>query len=920
MKNTTNFQVQAAVEGIGTLCKGQKVMISGPFAHSIISAKVDGNATSFTNINDTHTELWMPPVSAASALSTLLPGMRLDAAPHRVTRAISVQITAHGTIQNMQQSFAVRNITYVQPVGLQDLSCGLNARYTFSGSLVGVGPLAHEGFTVSAPLNHGSIQKLPSSLSPEHNGPAAQYGKGRKAMINTSADARTVPIVLPVVHVPEYTVAAWIQIPAPNASPPTGWTTDVHLNGTCTSKYPTDNLEVSSCWKFVAMRRSATKTILTVGAEVINPEHHLAKILQVRMAQSKDHYIGLSEVIVDDLWYWDRILFDQELLQLRQTDVFAIQIGDRDGASGLLMTMDESIKTPLGLAPGLTRQRASGSKEFISAEELVELELYSTEDSEDYTAEITCFVEVEAAGTYVLRTITYYGLAITANNQTMSDLNNADGDLSGRDVEVVMKVPGFIALNITIQKAWWVEGTTNSFDFQVLIKNSTDISSEFVSASVQAVSGQWTVAMWMWPSVTEANAKVIASADNWQIVAQGNAIQVMLAWDQCEFSYAYDCSGVDSFIFEDVALVEGMWNHLVVSYSGSAVTVHVSGRQSSVATDPEHHSVGPGWLKNIVVGTLDVSNDDNKQVLKYQLYSVRLVARVVSDNEVAAMHECSSTVIANTVIHHVFEEGFGTGTQHIMPANSAIDEGMASFSTLHNAVWVNSTCAGAQGLPGAARLCGSPYLKDMAAGQVARYSLEALDACGRTHKSGGSCVTVRVFAGDKAWMDSTCPDAGDTTKLDSSDGMLQVVDRHDGSYDVTQRFSTAGLYNVSIDFNNTGGQWTVNEILTVHPGIANASMSYIEGVLTAGGLSPTINATVGVPYKLRVHLLDSFGNVKDWSNHLDGEFEVDVSFNPKQPTNYSITDNEDGTLDIDYLMLEPGASHVLFLAISLLHC
>jgi hypothetical protein len=924
LRNSSNLQLRAFVTESSALCEAQKLVISGSNEHTISTVLVDGKETTFTRINDTHSEVSLPPLNATSVLSTRLPGTFLDASPQGVDRAISVGITADD-IEG--QSDAWKNITFTHVISLVDLTCDLKARYTFSGSLEGVGPVAATGFTVQGALKPGSSQDWPFSFSNNSRARADNegedafdlasndtvsvwYAQGRTAMASTAVNASAASIVLPVVPAPEYTIAAWIQVPPSLEAPPAGWAAGVRANGTCGSGYPSYKLEISSCWKFVAMRKSASSALLTVGTEVISPEHRLAEQLQVRMAQSNYSYIGLSDLIVDDLWFWGRVIHDQELLELSQTESYAVQIGSGDSLSALEITLDDFIRTQIGLTPGFTLQRLPGGrKEFVSSEELI-FQVDKTEATADNSlAEITCFVEVKTAGIYILRTLADDGIAITANNKTVSDLDRRSGEEQTpepRDLEVFMEEPGFIAISLTHHNA---ENTAASL--RLLIKQSTEDDSAFVPALMQAASGQWTVAMWMKPSdLSGSGAKVIMSADDWQIVAQGNAIQVILGWDQCESPLARDCSGVETFTFENVALVEDAWNHLVVSYSGSAVSVHVSGRYSSVATDPEHHSVGSTWLQNLVAGTL-IASDDSTPALEYELYSLRLIARVISDDEVAAMHACSSAMINNTVIYHVFEEGFGSDTQHLMPTNSVVDEGIASFSMLHNALWVNTTCPSAQGLPGTPRLCGSPSLNDVAAGQLTTYSLEALDTCGSKQRAGGSCVTVRVYGGEKTWASSSCPG---TSNVDSSSGMLQVIDRGDGSYDVNQRFTIAGQYNATIEFNSTARQHTINGTFTVHPGTASASLSSIEGVLTPGGLSPTVNAATGVPYKLRVNLLDDFGNVKDWGSLENDEFDVGVSFSPKQSAIYNISDNRDGTVDIHYLLHEPGMAR-FFVAI-----
>lgn len=944
-----DITVHPVEDAPGTLCEGDDVYVEGVNYDSVLSAHVDGEAARVSGVNDTHVILRLPPLDASALVEGHVVGMQLDDAAEPMARSLVLNVTLSAT-SDAEARFVVKRAAYAQRVKIADLSCGMRQRHLFSGDLVSLTEL------------EGSNNAQPVDLA---------FSAGRHGFNGTALNATAAATLLPLgPSFPEnYTVAAWIQLPQVDfAIAPDGWThgprpdengtipgcaapldaasdsTDgsasvalqaaVNLENAaadvadcmCGSHHSHELPAVPPCvWKFATLRVARGNRTLTVGSTVMDPDHAIAEALAAERGLGTQ--LRLSGLIVDELTVWNRVLFDEEVLRLLATDSYAVRIG---GESGGTMVIEpppakDASYNETGVAvtywqPSDAVEYNDGTVEQLGSTEAPVKEFlplgldvrhaagegpYPTTGAE---AVYDCVVAAPWAGAQEFMVGADDGVAIYVNGTRMggsaANLTHVSTDNVplGHNVAHEAATAGELTHFRIVHRNNAADGTS----IRLLFNSTNDATGTFEPATCRTASGRWSIAAWIRPDKTLDNGDkhYVFTSSEWSVAVVGAGVQVALKRDTCQHYTPYisttgvDCTRSDLYTLPDVGLLADSWNHLAVAVTETAVSVYVGGQlRAMAAADATAHKFAAVWPSPVTAGSEDAP-------LSYLLHSVRLVARAVTAEDVAAMHACDTAAVDNTIAFYTFDEGSGRMLEGPMLSGEAPANGR-----LWSSEWLDATCGDAPATNETVHVCDAPHQRGMVAGKPVKYALQARDACGKAHRVGGHCVDVSaVHTNGTAWAASLCsataaaPDGGD----------ISVADMADGTYEITQVLTLAGNYTFTVLFD---GGVVVNETLTVHPGVADAGQSWVEEIPSPGGLMPVADATVGVPAKLRVHLMDAYGNAKDWSAMTDeddeesGEFEVAAAFlvAPGDAPQVHVTDARDGTVDVDFMPMVAGA-------------
>ena len=947
----SDLTIHAVDPTAGTLCEGLDVLVAGVHSASVVSAHVDSQRVPIDIVNGTHIALTFPPASTAEILDSHIVGMQLNSDALFIARSLVLNMTA-STLTN-GAPFVIKTVVYSQHVQIADLSCSLRDRYLFTGELASLTELEDRGGFSTA------LTRSPST---------ATFTAGRHGFNRTALNATASPTLLDIgMDLSEnYTIAAWIQLPQVEFDKaPDGWmlgpriglngtnstcgssnstygpaesTSDhaTHLansamgaNCTCGSHYSHEIPDVPPCiWKFVALRVANHTRTLTVGNAIMDPDHAIANLLT-----PEDGQLNVTGVIVDELTLWDRVLFDEELLRLLATDSYAVRVGanSRTAMEFLLPAMSdphslESYATGVaasywqpseGVTYGNDHIAELGSTEPVAkhflpggldAQHAAGEGPYATSGSE---AVYDCVVTAARSGEQQIVVEADDGVAIYLNGTEATvagglTYNSTDNVALNRTVTysaLVPGEPGHVHLRI-VHRNNAADGTSIR-----LLTNSTSDVTALAPAVCSAASGGWSLAAWIRPeeTVDSGDEHYLFASSEWSVSVMGASLRVQLKRNTCQdytppsTAAGPSCARTDTFTLPNVGLQAGSWNHLVITVSEASVNAYVGGQlRAAVAVDTSAHRFGAAWPDRVVTGSFGMGRPAH-----LLLHSVRLVARAITAEDVMGIHACDTAEVDNTIAFYIFDEGFGDLLEEASGETPyKLAAATVAYGKLWASEWVDVTCSDAPASNETVHVCDSPHKRGMVAGKPVKYALQARDACGKTHRAGGHCVAViATHTNGTSWAASSCVAAANMSPLG---GEIVAMDMADGSYEITQLLTLAGNYSFTIFLDS---DIVVNETLTVHPGVADAGMSWVEEITSPGGLTPLSDATVGVPAKLRVHLVDQFGNVKDWSDMAAGEFDVEAAFSvtPGPAPAVYITDAGEGTVDVDFMPMVAGA-------------
>ena len=788
--------------------------------------------------------------------------VHLDGSPLATTKYISdtqIEVTIPSTCESgtscsansVQQSITIKNtkdksaglddsVSFKQDVGVADIQNGLTCWFPFIDSMKDLSGNGNDASFV------GNVTKSKSRTGMDK----AAYSLLEDSFIDLQSCSSSGKFV-----------AMWVLF----GEEPFPTTCSGQQDYEETIGYPTCSAEsgkahsqiVPNAWKFVAGTTSRT---YVNGVPVSGPTAY-SSIISDFFSTGKIK--GGNGAQVDDVWVYDRELYDEEVKLLYETDGYALSLGDSSSVE--ISALGVGV-TPLG-APGLLAQVYGGGKDYNYIASKIDLSWGSTNfNSEVWSFNASGYIYAPVESLYTFFVTGDDGIQVSIAQSKVIDKSSYSG--------VSRTVSGTMDLKAgwhSIEILYTDKGGDAAISLEYESQDGAVPRQVVPSENLRAGTGPLTVAMWIKPDNVSGLKSIVSQSSGGMSAFDFSVSDGGLSASLNVVEASPDC-GAPFEVYREFkswksAIEVDVWQHVAFSYDGTTISFFVNG----ILTDQK------AWSKEAMIvpseSDVVIGGGYSGLVYDFALYS----KAISSTSAMKPVTECLSKTGTDVSVYLPLNEGIGMYSENI-------GSGAYKPGNLVKPVWVPSVCSTYGASASTTKVVGTA-LENMLAGQCGLVTISAHDKCGTKLKSGGDNFTVEIVGPLHIHTEMTTLSVGSG-----------ITDLEDGSYLVNMKLETAGYYKIFVKLGGTNIAPSGYKVY-VHPFVTDATKSYIFDDVDPLGIKETETSFAGVPVTYTLQTVDTFGNLRTVGCDLD---QPQVSFNGPVPFLGSVSDNSDGTYSVTY--------------------
>ena len=621
---------------------------------------------------------------------------------------------------------------------------------------------------------------------------------------------------------------------------------------------------VTNAWKFVA--GSADVTYVN-GELVTAPSSAYSAPISSFLSTGK---IGEGLTVqIDDVWVYDRVLCASEVKMLYEVDAYALKVS-RDSADSQVTVATTGIDSPLG-SSGLLVQIFGGASSY----NYIAPNIYHDWGTTNFLAETWSY---NASGYMYAPMSSVYDFFITADDGVELIID----DITVIDNSSYTGATRTTHDSISMEEGW------HTIEFLYTDKGDTaSILLEFASYDgaverqvvpteyFKAGTGPITAAAWVNLDSTDGYYSLFHQESD---DPAEPAFAVSVSDGKLSASFKTLSPGVDCAVPYEVYreytsfqsdLEAGEWQHVAVSYDGTAIRFFVNG----IMTETKSYPTSDKYMIVPTQNDIVVGGDYDGSIYDFAIYT----KAVTSTSEMQPLAECLPKASTDLAIYLPMNEGIGSYvTQY---AGGAFKAGQVVTPA-----WVSNPCSTYGASASTTEVAGTA-LTEMLAGQCGLFTIMAHDKCGSKLKAGGDNYTVEIIG----------PLHTHTKQIELTVGS-GITDLGDGSYLANVVLDLAGFYKIYVKLD--GVDVVAEGFKTyVHPYVTDATNSFIFDDADTLGIAETEFSYAGVPVAYTLQTVDAFGNIRQAACDVD---DPAVEFFGPSPFEGTVIDNYDGTYNVIY--------------------
>ena len=688
-----------------------------------------------------------------------------------------------------------------------------------------------------------------------------------------------------------------------------------------------DHAIMTNAWKLITgiAHPNGTKVYVN-GKELVSTSGKLPEYLDVIHRVMLLQEIGGDDFVgeIDDVWIYDRVLCDDEVMQLYETQMYAIEMDGEVGLKAPIMS-GGSLGSP-GLKVTLISSTAAGGPAANSAvvSTIVQLpadnsELVNRAGSGVLDLDTSITVPTVSAtdaysmvveGTVYAPFSSTYTFSVSASDEVYCWLKSDDDTVlftitsSQKDTlrtmerDASLAAGEWYALRCAYTKLPDDNSITTMGSFGIRWRSSDGQINGPLTAPYVRTGGpsELVVAAWIHPYEVDGRVGVLS------LMGDGDETDEMARFGlsivdgalTAAFYTGDEGATCDAMYYREVqswksAIVEDKWQHVAVTYDGTTMTFFVDGRMTDVVVYSTSEYVDMNSDVELVLGA-----DASSEMFEGQVYSVAIYNKVPMGAALEAwimdLWECPiSEPEDNLILSLLMNEGVGMVAKDFSvnpdhPEMRVFGDGMLTSA----ATWVDATCDSLGADVMSVEYAGQGLIEGLA-GQCMVFTIQAYDKCGRMRMSGGDGFTVEVVG--PLHLHS------EIYELTVGDG---IEDMEDGSYLVHFTREISGYYLIYVKLdgeivpNSEGADATKTY---VHPYVTDATTTYMFDEPDMLGLDELRESCAAVPVAYVIQTVDAYQNLRTLPCDTDA---FDVSFSGPYDFDGKVTNMEDGTFMVNY--------------------
>jgi len=452
--------------------------------------------------------------------------------------------------------------------------------------------------------------------------------------------------------------------------------------------------------------------------------------------------------------------------------------------------------------------------------------------------------------------------------------------------------------NIELNQGWYpiymsYTDKRNSAGFSLRWQTTDgDITKQLISAEyLRSGTGPFTVEAWVWPYTVDGDHTVVSRT---YMGLNGLGFGINDGGMSASIYTGCFCSKIECDEYREVnswktVVKANTWQHIAATYDGKQWMLYVN----EILLDTIYYQTVKFLPETPAPIVLGKENDqqviaglpDEIRQFYGQIYSFAMFSEVRKPSI-----KCPHTgPEANLVAYLQLHEGVGLKAYDFSgktPTEQMFLDGVIVAAPEPQRLWQRAICGTWGTDPSKTEIAGTA-LTQAIAGHCAVFTLASFDQCGHKKLVGGDAYKVEIVGPLHLHTE--------TITLTVGDG---IVDHEDGSYTVTFNREASGYYMIKVYLVVNNVDIKLDTFKTyVHPYIADAGLSYMFDDLDDPlYLDELESSMAGIPVSFKLQTVDVYGNLRTEGGITDWE----ITFSGPYDFNGTWADNYDGTYTFHY--------------------